>query len=561
MAQVKSEEGINYDETFAPVVRMEAIGIFLAFATYMNFKVYQMDVKSAFLNGKLKEEVYVKQPPGFESSEFPDYVCKLDKALYGQKQAPKALSAKKQNSVAMPLAENEYVAAAGCCASILWIKSQLSDYDIHYKMVPIFCDNTSAIAISNNPVLYSRTKHIDIRYHFIRITSLKEILNYTSSPLKQQTIKYAPQWNNMTVDNVTFQDLLRVVYQNFLTEFWGTAVAYDPFPSTDQTEQRPLMEFLIKLSILNGQRPLTLDFNTFCSSTGLDYKNGKYVAHPTPEGLKQGIILLILGGFAWCYTHAYIEDGVTFIAKSSVTFLAKSKSHIVLGIAPAAIIDCQLPSEYTITSKSTNVVVMALPVQNINHSAFRLMFEREKLSGNNFNDWFRQLKLVLRVEKKMYVIEQPLPAAPAAVPGISDLIVGLILNGLTKDFAGFVRNYNMHNMGKTIGELHAMLIEYEKGLPKKAETPQVMIIKGVVEEKRRKLALPVLQGFREARKLKQGALYLYVGNGVRAQVEAIGSYDLVLANGLVICLDNCHYAPSITRGVVSVHRLVEKGFV
>ncbi|GKA66902.1 retrovirus-related pol polyprotein from transposon TNT 1-94 [Tanacetum coccineum] len=84
------KEGINYDETFAPVARMEAIRIFLAFATYMNFKVYQMDVKSAFLNGKLKEEVYVKQPHGFESSEFPDYVCKHDKALYGLKQAPKA---------------------------------------------------------------------------------------------------------------------------------------------------------------------------------------------------------------------------------------------------------------------------------------------------------------------------------------------------------------------------------------------------------------------------------------------------------------------------------------
>ncbi|GKA32745.1 retrovirus-related pol polyprotein from transposon TNT 1-94 [Tanacetum coccineum] len=84
------EEGIDYDETFAPVARMEAIGIFLAFATYMYFKVYQMDVKSVFLNCKLKEEVYVKQPPGFESSEFPNYVCKLDKALYGLKQVPRA---------------------------------------------------------------------------------------------------------------------------------------------------------------------------------------------------------------------------------------------------------------------------------------------------------------------------------------------------------------------------------------------------------------------------------------------------------------------------------------
>ncbi|GKE53913.1 retrovirus-related pol polyprotein from transposon TNT 1-94 [Tanacetum coccineum] len=84
------QEGIDYDETFAPVAKLEAIKIFLSFATYMNFIVYQMDVKSAFLNGKLKEEVYVEQPPGFESSEFPNHVCKLDKALYGLKQAPRA---------------------------------------------------------------------------------------------------------------------------------------------------------------------------------------------------------------------------------------------------------------------------------------------------------------------------------------------------------------------------------------------------------------------------------------------------------------------------------------
>ncbi|GKB63342.1 retrovirus-related pol polyprotein from transposon TNT 1-94, partial [Tanacetum coccineum] len=165
------EEGIDYDETFVPMARMEAIRIFLAFSTYMNFIIFQMDVKSAFLNGKLKEEVYVKQTPCFESSEFIDYVCKLDKALYGLKQAPK--SAKKQLLVAMSSAKVEDVATAGCCASILWMKSQFSDYDIHYKMVPIFYDNPSAISISNNPILHSRTKHIDIRYHFIRDYILK----------------------------------------------------------------------------------------------------------------------------------------------------------------------------------------------------------------------------------------------------------------------------------------------------------------------------------------------------------------------------------------------------
>ncbi|GJW12609.1 hypothetical protein Tco_1578436 [Tanacetum coccineum] len=77
-------------------------------------------------------------------------------------------SAKKQQSIVMSSVEARYVVFGRCCANTLWMKSQLSDYDIYYKMVPIFCDNTSTISISNNPVLHLRTKHIDIRYHFIR---------------------------------------------------------------------------------------------------------------------------------------------------------------------------------------------------------------------------------------------------------------------------------------------------------------------------------------------------------------------------------------------------------
>ncbi|GJZ14962.1 retrovirus-related pol polyprotein from transposon TNT 1-94 [Tanacetum coccineum] len=163
------QEGIDYDETFALVARLEAIRIFLAFATYMNFIVYQMDVKSAFLNRKLKEEVYVKQPPGFESSEFPNHVCKLDKALYGLKQAPRAWYLKGTPNLGLwdpkclgfdlkGYSDSDYAgcnidkkstsgacqlvgAIVGCCANILWIKSQLTDYDIIYEKVPIFCDN------------------------------------------------------------------------------------------------------------------------------------------------------------------------------------------------------------------------------------------------------------------------------------------------------------------------------------------------------------------------------------------------------------------------------------
>ena len=81
-------EGQDFDETFAPVARMEAIRMFLAYACHKRFKVYQMDVKSAFLNGNLEEEVYMEQPEGFSLTDKPDYVCKLKKALYGLKQEP-----------------------------------------------------------------------------------------------------------------------------------------------------------------------------------------------------------------------------------------------------------------------------------------------------------------------------------------------------------------------------------------------------------------------------------------------------------------------------------------
>ncbi|GJX48268.1 retrovirus-related pol polyprotein from transposon TNT 1-94 [Tanacetum coccineum] len=84
------QEGIDYDENYAPVARLESIRILLAYACALDFKLFQMDVKSAFLNSFINEEVYVAQPPGFIDFKKPDHVYKLKKALYGLKQAPKA---------------------------------------------------------------------------------------------------------------------------------------------------------------------------------------------------------------------------------------------------------------------------------------------------------------------------------------------------------------------------------------------------------------------------------------------------------------------------------------
>ncbi|GJT57259.1 putative ribonuclease H-like domain-containing protein [Tanacetum coccineum] len=84
------EEGIDYDEVFSPFARIEAIRLFFAYASFMGFIVYQMDVKSSFLYGTIEEEIYVCQPPGFEDPQFPDKVYKVEKALYGLHQAPRA---------------------------------------------------------------------------------------------------------------------------------------------------------------------------------------------------------------------------------------------------------------------------------------------------------------------------------------------------------------------------------------------------------------------------------------------------------------------------------------
>ncbi|GKA00182.1 retrovirus-related pol polyprotein from transposon TNT 1-94 [Tanacetum coccineum] len=348
----RQEEGIDFEESFAPVARLDAIRIFLTYPAHMNMIVYQIDVKTTFLNGILREEVYVSQPDGFVDQDNLNHVYKLKKALYGLKQAPRAWydllskfllsqeifkgtmdptlfirrqgkdillilqsprgifinqskyaleslrkygmessdpvdtpmvdkskldedtqrkavdpthyrgmigtlmyltasrpdltfvvcmcaryqakptekhlhavkrifkylrgtinrglwypkdssialtayadadhagcqdtrrstsgcmqllgdrlvswSSKRQKSAAISSTEAEYIAMSGCCAQILWMRSQLTDYGLGFNKIPMYCDNKSAIALCCNNVQHSRSKHIDIRFHFIK---------------------------------------------------------------------------------------------------------------------------------------------------------------------------------------------------------------------------------------------------------------------------------------------------------------------------------------------------------------------------------------------------------
>ncbi|GJU14284.1 putative ribonuclease H-like domain-containing protein [Tanacetum coccineum] len=276
--------------------RIEAIRIFLAFASYMGFIIYQMDVKSAFLYGTVDEEVYVSQPPGFVDPKFSKKVYKVVKALYGLHQAPRAwffvddiifgstmiswcdelwplmkrdflLSSmgrapsflglqfkqkemdeeaadvdvhlyrsmigslmylkgkpklglwylrvssfdleaysdsdyaranldrksptggcqflsrkliswqcKKQTIMATSMTEAEYVAATNCCGQILWIQNQMLDYGFNFMNTKIYIDNESTICIVKNPIIHSKTKHIEIRHHFIRDAYEKKLI-------------------------------------------------------------------------------------------------------------------------------------------------------------------------------------------------------------------------------------------------------------------------------------------------------------------------------------------------------------------------------------------------
>nr|GEV16693.1 hypothetical protein [Tanacetum cinerariifolium] len=246
----RQEEGIDYNEVFALVARIETIRLFLAYASFMYFTVYQMDVKSAFLYGYIKEEVYFSQPPGFVDPEFPDRVYKVEKALYGLHQAPRAWylstefeqlmhklfqmsSIEELNFFLKPqveprkdsifLSQDKYVSdilkkfgfssvksattpmethkslsknAAGTDVNVdlysdyagasldrnlqqevvLWLQNQLLDYGYNFMQTKIHVDNKSAICVVKNPVYHSKTKHIQIRHHFIKDSYEKKLI-------------------------------------------------------------------------------------------------------------------------------------------------------------------------------------------------------------------------------------------------------------------------------------------------------------------------------------------------------------------------------------------------
>nr|GEW92302.1 Gag-Pol polyprotein [Tanacetum cinerariifolium] len=160
------KEGVDFEESFAPVARLEAVRLFIAYAAHKSFTVYQMDIKTSFVYGPLKEEVYVNQPDGFVDPYHPDKVYQLKKALYGLKQALRAWY-DELSTFLLSKGFSKDSDHVGC------LDSRKSTFGgIQFlggdKLVSWSSKKQDSIAISCNPVQHSRTKHIDVRYHFIK---------------------------------------------------------------------------------------------------------------------------------------------------------------------------------------------------------------------------------------------------------------------------------------------------------------------------------------------------------------------------------------------------------
>ncbi|GKD74424.1 putative ribonuclease H-like domain-containing protein [Tanacetum coccineum] len=168
----RQEEGIDYDEVFAPVARIEAIRLFLAFASFMGFPVYQMDVKSAFLYGTIGEEVYVHQPPGFVDPAHPNKVYKVIKALYGLHQAPRAW----YETLSSFLLENGF--RRGTIDKTLFIKKNKSDI----MLVQVYVDDI----IFGSTTQSMCTEFEDCMHKRFQMSSMGELTFFLGLQVKQQ---------------------------------------------------------------------------------------------------------------------------------------------------------------------------------------------------------------------------------------------------------------------------------------------------------------------------------------------------------------------------------------
>ncbi|KAH9751421.1 hypothetical protein KPL71_014290 [Citrus sinensis] len=181
--------GIDFDETFSPVIKPTTIRLVLALATSSKWLIKQLDVRNAFPHGQLKEIAYMEQPPGFTDQNLPDHVCLLHKSLYGLKQAPRAWF----ECLSLALLELGFTSCKTDPSLFIFHANDINSYfvvgdiGVSPSHIPhLLCDNTTAIYMTRNPVFHARSKHIEIDVHFVREKVSQGLLKATHVPSLQQ---------------------------------------------------------------------------------------------------------------------------------------------------------------------------------------------------------------------------------------------------------------------------------------------------------------------------------------------------------------------------------------
>ncbi|CAK1594595.1 unnamed protein product [Parnassius mnemosyne] len=173
-------KNVDYKETFSPTTRFDSIRIILSLAARENYELQQFDVKTAFLYGELSEDVYMEVPEGVHAEPRKIYIDSRKSNtgyIFMMNGGPVSWASRKQNTVALSTTESEYMAASEAAKEILWLRQLLIDIDEPQLVITLCIDNQSAIKLIHNPIYHKRTKHIDIRYNFIREKVEQNVIN------------------------------------------------------------------------------------------------------------------------------------------------------------------------------------------------------------------------------------------------------------------------------------------------------------------------------------------------------------------------------------------------
>jgi hypothetical protein len=231
-------EGLDFGETFAPVARLEDIRILLAFAASKGFKLYQMDAKSALLNGVIHEEVYVRQPPGFESPKYPDRLYTLSNTLYGFKQTPRAWYARLKTF----LLEHGYV--IGSVDKTLFTLNHVTDF----LLVQIYVDDI-VFGGSSHSLVSRFQEMMESEFYISMMGELTFFLGIQVKQMKQGTFVHQAKYTNDLINKFNMAELKPV------STLMSSTTSLGPDEDGEALDQREYRSMIGSLLYLTTTRP------------------------------------------------------------------------------------------------------------------------------------------------------------------------------------------------------------------------------------------------------------------------------------------------------------------